>query len=325
MKYIDLHLHLDGSITVEIAKKLAKLQNINLPSTNDEELEKLVRVPSDCKNLIEFLKCFDLPLSLMQTKEALEEATYLVLEDMKKAGNIYVELRYAPQLHCLKGMSQEDAIIAVLNGLKRSQLKANIILCLMRGDGNENANLETVELAKKYLVSDGGVVAVDLAGAESIYPTSKYRDIFTLVKKYNIPFTIHSGESEGPEGVKLAIEYGASRIGHGVRIRENKEVMELVREKQIPLELCPTSNLQTCAVSSLDDYPLVKYLNYGIKVTINTDDPAIEGTFIENEYSLMRKYQKLTHNQEIELLSNSIDAAFTTEDVKNYLRKEIYR
>lgn len=323
MKYIDLHLHLDGSITVEIAKKLAKLQNIKLPTEDDKELEKLIRVPSDCKNLIEFLKCFDLPLSLMQTKEGLEEATYLVLEDMKKEGNIYVEIRYAPQLHLQKGMSQEDAVKAVLQGVKRSSLHANVILCLMRGDNNDKANLETIELAKKYLVKDGGVVAIDLAGAESIYPTKKYRDIFALANKYNIPFTIHSGESEGPEGVKLAIEYGASRIGHGVRIREDKSVMELVKTKQIPLELCPTSNIQTCAVKSFEDYPLESYLNYGIKVTLNTDDPAIEGTNISNEHSLMKKFQHLSNEQQLIIVNNSIDAAFTTDAVKQELRKQI--
>lgn len=323
MKYVDLHLHLDGAITVKIAKKLAKLTNTKLPGNNDKELAKYIHVPSDCKNLVEFLKCFELPLSLLQTKESLEEATYLVLEDMRKAGNTYVELRYAPQLHTQKDMSQEDAIKAVLKGLSRSKIKANIILCLMRGEGNEKENEETVELAKKYLVKDGGVVALDLAGAESIFPTSKYKDIFTKVKKYKIPFTIHSGESEGPEGVKLAIEYGASRIGHGVRIREDKEVVKLVKEKHIPLEMCPTSNIQTCAVKSLDDYPLLTYLSNDIKVTINTDDPAIEGTSIKKEHLFLKKHLGLTKSQQKEIVRNAIDVAFTTDEVKAKLKARI--
>lgn len=322
MKYIDLHLHLDGSITTEIAKKLAKLQNITLPTEDDAELTNLLMY-NVRGNLVEFLKRFELPLILLQTYEGLKEATYLILEDMKKAGNAYVELRYAPQLHTQKGMSQEDAVKAVLEGAKKSSLKANIILCLMRGEGNEDANLETVELAKKYLVEDGGVVAVDLAGAESLFPTSKYRDVFTLVKKYGIPFTIHSGESEGPEGVKLGIEYGASRIGHGVRIREDKSVVKLVKEKQIPLELCPTSNYLTQAVSSFEDYPIIKYMNEGIKVTLNTDDPAIEGTHIKEEFKILEKSIRLTKEQEIVILNNSVDAAFTSKKVKDWLRKEI--
>lgn len=323
MKYIDLHLHLDGAITVEIAKKLAKMQNITLPGSTDQELAKLIHVSPNCKNLVEFLQCFDLPLSLLQTKEALEEATYLVLEEMKKNNNIYVELRYAPQLHTQQKMNQEDAIKAVLRGLKRSSLKANIILCLMRGEDNDEANLETVELAKKYLVSDGGVVALDLAGAESLYPTQKYQQIFAKINANHIPFTIHTGESEGPSGVKLAVNLGANRIGHGVRIREDQEVLELIKEKRIPLELCPTSNIQTCAVSSYEDHPLVDYLHQGIKVTINTDDPAIENTTISNEFALVEKYHNLTNEEIKEILLNSIDAAFTTEEVKQKLRQEI--
>ena len=322
MKYIDLHLHLDGSITADIARKLAKLQNISLPTEDDEELTNMLMY-NVRGNLVEFLKRFDLPLKLLQTYDGLKEATYLILEDMKKAGNIYVELRYAPQLHTQKELTQEDAIKAVLAGINKSSLKANIILCLMRGEGNEEANLETIELAKKYLVKDGGVVAVDLAGAESIFPTAKYRDAFALVKKYDIPFTIHSGESEGPEGVKLAIEYGANRIGHGVRIREDEEVLKLVKERQIPLELCPTSNYLTQAVASFEDYPLKKYMEFGIKVTINTDDPAIEGTHIADEFKLLEKYIGLTKEDELVILNNSIDAAFTSFEVKDELRKLI--
>lgn len=322
MKYIDLHLHLDGSITADIARKLAKLQNISLPTEDDEELTNMLMY-NVRGNLVEFLKRFDLPLKLLQTYDGLKEATYLILEDMKKAGNIYVELRYAPQLHTQKELTQEDAIKAVLEGINKSSLKANIILCLMRGEGNEEANLETIELAKKYLVKDGGVVAVDLAGAESIFPTAKYRDAFALVKKYDIPFTIHSGESEGPEGVKLAIEYGANRIGHGVRIREDEEVLKLVKERQIPLELCPTSNYLTQAVASFEDYPLKKYMEFGIKVTINTDDPAIEGTHIADEFKLLEKYIGLTKEDELVILNNSIDAAFTSIEVKDELRKLI--
>ncbi|MBQ9404196.1 MAG: hypothetical protein IJU15_04355, partial [Synergistaceae bacterium] len=158
-KYIDIHLHLDGALTLDIAKKLADLQNIKLPASSDSELEKLLTVPEDCKSLNEFLERFALPLTLMQTPEGLRESVRLVLDNIKSQGVVYAEVRYAPQLHCDKGMTQEDAIKAALEGLKESSLKANLILCLMRGEGNDAANFETVELAKKYLVQDGGVVA----------------------------------------------------------------------------------------------------------------------------------------------------------------------
>ena len=131
--YIDLHAHLDGCITTEIARKLAALQQITLPAATDEELLSLLSVPDTCENLNDFLKCFDLPLSLLQTEEALEEAVYLILSEMKEDGVIYAELRFAPQLHTQKEMTQETAIHAALRGLKRAPIPGNLILCCMRG------------------------------------------------------------------------------------------------------------------------------------------------------------------------------------------------
>ena len=232
---------------MDIAKKLAALQNIKLPAENDEQLKKLLTVPDTCTSLNDFLKCFALPDALMMTQEGISEAVYLVAENIRQQGVIYAEIRFAPQNHTEKGMSQEEAVQAALEGLKRTELKANIILCCMRGEGNEEANYETLELTKKYLVEDGGVTGMDLAGAEALYPTSKYAALFAKAREYGIPFTIHAGEAAGAESVRCAIEYGASRIGHGVRIKEDDSVCELVKNKGIVLEMCPTSNRQTHA------------------------------------------------------------------------------
>ena len=322
-KYIDLHLHLDGAITTDIAKRLARLQNITLPAEDDEELGKLLTVPQDCTSLNNFLGCFALPDSLMMTREGISEAVYLVSENIRSQGVIYAEIRFAPQYHTEKGLSQEDVVKAALEGLRRTKLKANIILCCMRGEGNEAANYETLELAKKYLVTDGGVTGVDLAGAEALYPTSLYEKLFVRAREYGIPFTIHAGEADGAESVSCAIEYGASRIGHGVRINESKEVMELVRSKGIYLEMCPTSNRQTHAVENMKDYPFIDYLNSGIKVTLNTDDMAIEGTTLADEFRYMEKEFGLTGKQKEILLNNAVDAAFTSAAVKEKLKKEL--
>ena len=230
---------------------------------------------------------------------------------------------FAPQNHTEKGMSQEEAVQAALEGLKRTELKANIILCCMRGEGNEEANYETLELTKKYLVEDGGVTGMDLAGAEALYPTSKYAALFAKTREYGIPFTIHAGEADGAESVRCAIEYGASRIGHGVRIREDDSVCELVKNKGIVLEMCPTSNRQTHAVENMKDYPFIKYLNEGIKVTLNTDDMAIEGITLEEEYRYMENEFGLTSEQKKIILNNAVDAAFTSAVVKEELKKEL--
>ena len=323
-KYIDLHLHLDGAVTTDIAKKLAEIQGIELPVKDDAELTKLLTVPSDCTSLNDFLMCFDFPLSLMQTEDGLREAVHLVADNIKSQGVVYAEIRFAPQLHTEQGMTQEDAINAALAGLKETDLKANLILCLMRGEGNHEANVETVELAKKYLVEDGGVVAIDIAGAEALYPTADYRDLFEMAKDYKIPFTIHAGEADGAESVRLAIEYGASRIGHGVRSYESEEVMKLLIDNNITLEMCPTSNRQTCAVEDMSKYPFMDYYGRGIRVTLNTDDMGIEGTTLAEEFRYMEREFGLTPEQEKVILENSINAAFTSDSVKAELRKTIF-
>lgn len=321
-KFIDLHAHLDGSITLEIAKKLAEIQDIKLPVSNDDELDKLLTVSEGCTSLNEFLECFVLPCSLLQTKEGLSEAVYLVCENMKSQGVVYAEIRFAPQKHTDRGLTQEDAINAALEGLKKTDLKANLILCCMRGDDNEAENFETVELAKKYLVEDGGVVAIDIAGAEALFKTENFRALFEKACELGIPFTIHAGEADGAQSVRCAIEYGAKRIGHGVRMYEDEEVVRLVKENNIFLEMCPTSNSQTKAVENMDDYPFMKYLNDGIKVTLNTDDMAIEGTTIAKEFRYMEEKFGLTAEQEEIIFNNSIEAAFTTEEVKNELKSK---
>ncbi len=319
-KIIDLHMHLDGSVTVEIAKKLAELQGIVLPFPNDDELKRHLTVPGDCESLNDFLKCFSLPLSLMQTKEGISEAVYLISESIKRDGIIYAEIRFAPQLHTGGNLTQEDAVLAAMSGIERTDLKVNIILCLMRGKGNEALNEETLLLAKKYLTKDKGVVAIDLAGAEAVYPTEDYRYIFERARNLNIPFTIHAGEAAGPESVKLAIQYGAKRIGHGVRIYEDPEVVRLVKERGITLEMCPTSNRVTRAVDDMSKYPLMDYLRNGIKITLNTDDMGILGITLPDEFRYMRDKFGLSREDERVLLNNSIDAAFTTDEVKEELR-----
>lgn len=322
-KYIELHAHIDGAITVNIAKKLAKLQNVTLEAKNDEELCSMLTVSDNCESLNDFLKCFELPLKLLQTKEGLSEAVYLILEDMRKNNVIYAELRFAPQLHTQQGMTQKMAIEAALDGIKRALIPANLILCCMRGDGNEEQNDLTVELAHKYLVKDGGVVAVDLAGAESLYPNTSYKKLFKKVSEYGIPFTIHAGEADGAGSVMEAVNMGAARIGHGVRIAGNESVIEAVIKNNITLEMCPTSNRQTRAVQDMDDYPVMDFIKGGIKVTINTDDPAIEGTTLPQEFEYLKNSFGLTQKQVRLLCNNAIDAAFTSEQTKQKLRQII--
>ena len=320
---IELHCHLDGSITLDIAKKLAKLQGIKLPSENDEELEKLLSVPPTCESLTDFLKCFELPLSLLKSPEGLKEACKLILKKKAEEGLKYIELRFAPQLHCSDGFTQEDAVLSALEGIKSCDelynIHCNLILCCMRGEKTHDANMETVLLAGKYLVEDGGVVALDLAGAEALFKTRDYWVEFDKARKLGIPFTIHAGEADGWESVKCALDFGASRIGHGVRIDENPEVLKYVIDHRIPLEMCPNSNRQTKAVSDMKKYPFRKYLEEGVRVTVNTDDPAICRTTLNQEF----EYLSLKQDEKRRVLKNAVEAAFTSREVKDSLMKNL--
>jgi len=317
--FIDLHLHLDGAIDINIARKLAKINNISLPNS-DSELNELLTVSENCESLNDFLKCFELPLSLLQTKETISEAVFLVLNKLENEGLEYAEIRFAPQLHLLKDLTQEDTIKAAIDGIKKSKIKSNLILCLMRGNNNYNENKETVELAKKYLVDDGGVVAIDLAGAEGLFKTKEYKELFELANNYKIPFTIHAGEADDYTSVDSAISYGTKRIGHCLRAIENDFTIKALKENDIYLEMCPTSNRLTKAINDMTNYPLLKFINMGLKVTINTDDPAIENTTLLDEYNYLDKLFNINESIKKQFVLNAIDAAFTTTKIKNELK-----
>lgn len=318
--FIDLHLHLDGAITLPIAKRLAQLQNQTLSASSDEELAQLLSISKSCEDLNEYLKRFDLPISLLQTKESISEAVFLVSEQLRRENVIYAELRFAPQSFTAGGLTQREAVEAALEGLARTSFCGNLILCAMRGLGREAANVETLRLTKEYLVTHGGVVAFDIAGAEGLFPTSDYRELFALAVELDVPFTLHAGEAAGADSVRCAIEMGARRIGHGIRSFEDETLRELLQKRQIPLEVCPTSNRQTHAVADMRDYPLADLVRKGLCVTINTDNPAISGTTIAEEFAYAQTLG-VPFEQEQHMLLSAVDAAFTDEATKQRLRQ----
>ena len=317
---IDLHLHLDGAISIDSAKKLADLQNIDIPN-DDKELANLIQVADDCSDLNEFLERFAFPCSLLQTKEGIKMAVLNLANELKNAGVMYAEVRYAPQLLCEKGLSQDDVVLASIEAAKEAPIKINLILCCMRGTGNNEANMETARLALKYL--NQGVVAIDLAGAEALFPTTDYADIFAFARDSKLPITLHAGEADGPNSVRKALEFGAVRIGHGVRSLEDLELVNELKLKQIPLEICPTSNINTAIFSKIEDYPIRKLLDAGLFITINTDDPAIEATDIKCEYSKLINAFNFNKEEIKTFLTNAAKASFADDSLKEAMLKEI--
>ena len=312
---IDLHLHLDGSLSLSAVKRLAEMQNIELP--NDQKLQELLTVSEGCKNLGEYLTKFDFPLSLLQTKEAVSEAVYMLCKELADEGCIYAEIRFAPQLHLSKGLTQEQTVRAAIEGFERASLCGGLILCCMRGEDNHEPNLETVRVAERYL--GNGVLALDLAGNEAGYPNENFGDVFTAAREKGIPFTIHAGEADGADSVAEALKMGAKRIGHGVRSIEDTDTVKLLASKKIPLELCPTSNLNTAIFSDISEYPLRELIESGVTVTVNSDNRSVSNTTAAKEMQLLCDTFKLSEAEKKALLINSVNAAFCEESIKKQL------
>lgn len=324
---IDLHLHFDGSLLPRTVLELAREQGIRLPAEEPDELKLFLTAPEDCKSLNEYLEKFDLPLLVLQTKEAIRKGMYTLVSSLKEQGMLYAEIRFAPQLHTRKGLSQEQVVKAAVLGMQEAMagsfFKAKLILCCMRGADNREENLQTVRTAAAFL--GRGVAAADLAGAEALYPTADYEEVFALARELSLPFTIHAGEADGAESVEAAIRMGASRIGHGVRAGEDARLLEELRERRIPLEMCPSSNVQTKAVPSLLEHPILEFLRKGFIVTVNTDNMTVSDTTVEREFGLLREKLGMTQEEHRQLLLNATDAAFLTEEERWRLRDVLER
>lgn len=248
---IELHCHLDGSLSEEALKRIVRESDYDM-----EALVNSMRVKSGTASLSDYLSCFGAALPFLQSAENLKIAAYELIRQAAEENVVYIEVRFAPMYHRDKGLRQIDAVRAVLEGLEEAEkdfgTKSRLLLCMMRGKA-EPQNEETLSCAVQ--MRDYGVAGVDLAGNEAAYPPQMYRSLFQKAQDYQIPFTIHAGECGSVENVRVSVEMGASRIGHGVAIAENEEMKKLCRDRGIALEMCPVSNLQTGAVKRLEEYP----------------------------------------------------------------------
>lgn len=317
---IDLHLHLDGSLSLESVRDLARMQNIAVEQ-DDEKLLKMLQVGPDCKDLNEYLEKFAFPGSLLQKPEAITRSVENLRRELKEQGLIYAEIRFAPQLHTLQGLTQHQVVEAAVEGLKADGVKANLILCCMRGDRNREENLETIRLTAEFLGK--GVCAADLAGAEALFATATFEDVFALARELGIPYTIHAGEAVGPDSVYKALEFGAKRLGHGVRSMEDPALLKRLAQEGVTLELCPTSNLNTNIFNCMEEYPLVPLMEAGVRVTVNTDNTMVSGVSLRSEWEKVVKTFHLTGEQILALQKNAAEAAFADEEVKKWLLEQV--
>ncbi|MFE1751332.1 adenosine deaminase [Streptomyces anandii] len=296
-----LHDHLDGGLrpatVVELARDCGYAQ---LPDTDPDKLGLWFREAADSGSLERYLETFSHTVAVMQTRDALVRVARECAEDLAADGVVYAEVRYAPEQHLAGGLTLEEVVEAVNEGFRQGEraaleagrrIRIGALLTAMRHAARA---LEIAELANRY--RDLGVVGFDIAGAEAGYPPTRHLDAFEYLKRENNHFTIHAGEAFGLPSIWQALQWcGADRLGHGVRIIDDIEVREdgtvelgrlaaYVRDKRIPLELCPSSNLQTGAAASYADHPIGLLRRLHFRVTVNTDNRLMSHTSMSREF-----------------------------------------
>lgn len=326
MAKIDLHCHLDGCVELYTIRDLLsdcalgdnkKQELLNL---SDSDFMSLLQVSENCESLTQYLKCFDLPLLCLQNERGLYTAAYNLIKAAALENIKYIEVRFAPMLSVNDNLSCKDVIESVISGLKaagkENGVDSNVIVCAMRHHDLET-NINMVKTAREFYRE--GVCGVDLAGDESAFLTKLYRDVFEVAKKLDMNFTIHSGECGSVENVREAIEFGAKRIGHGIALRKDNALIKECRDKNIGIEMCPTSNLQTKAIDSVSDYPFNLFWENGLKVTVNTDNRVVSNTTMTKELKLIQN--KFCADEAIirQLYRNAIEVSFASDDVKHRL------
>ncbi|MSP26478.1 MAG: adenosine deaminase [Myxococcales bacterium] len=321
----DLHVHLDGSLRLESILDIAAEQRIELPAHEPEALRRAMNLGQNCGSLVEYLKAFDVTLRVMQTEEALYRTAYELAEDAAKEKVRYMEVRYAPMLHTRRGLKLTGVVEAVLAGLRAAResfgIEANLILCGIRNI-SPDSSLEMAELAVAY--KGRGVVGFDLAGAEYDHPAKHHRAAFQLVRDNNINCTIHAGEAYGPESIAQALHVcGAHRIGHGCRLREDGNLLHYVNDHRIPLEICPSSNVQTGAVKDLSRHPLKLYYDLGLRVTVNTDNRLVTDTTVSRELWLCHAKMGMPLADIKNVIFAGFKSAFLPFHVKQAMLREV--
>ncbi|MBE6165755.1 MAG: adenosine deaminase [Streptococcus gallolyticus] len=319
----ELHCHLDGSISLGVIRQLAEMANIAVPES-DDDLKQLVVAPANAESLMDYLKAFDFVRPLLQTKEALHLAAYDVARQAAQENVIYTEIRFAPELSMDGGLTASETVEAVLAGLKQAEeefdIVAKVLVCGMKQSPKEVTRdifNHVIELASQ------GLVGFDFAGNELDFPPAELADIITHAQELGLPLTFHAGECGCAHYIADSIALDIKRIGHSTAIYNQPELIQEFIEKGVTAELCLTSNLQTKAAKSLDEFPFLALKNAGAKITINTDNRTVSDTNLTKEYALFVKHFGVSVADFLAFNKNAIQASFTNEAQKAELLSKI--
>jgi len=343
---VSLHDHLDGGLRPATIIELAAEAGHTLPSTDPEKLRQWFRDSADSGSLVRYLETFDHTIAVMQTHDSLVRVAREFVEDLADDGVVYGEVRWAPEQHLTKGLSLDDAVEAVQEGLEAGMdivdaaggyIEVGQLITAMR---HADRGAEIAQLAVRH--RDNGVIGFDIAGAEEGFLPSRFTEAFTYLAENNFPATVHAGEAAGLDSIQDALVHGrALRLGHGVRIAEDihldvqeedghdvgtvtlGDLAQWVRDRQIPLELCPSSNLQTGAIAAfgttISEHPIDLLHQLGFFITVNTDNRLMSGVTLTGEFELLAETFGYDLNTVLELTLNAVDAAFLPMEAREQL------
>jgi adenosine deaminase len=317
-----LHDHLDGGLRPRTVIELAEQCGYReLPTTDPDELARWFTLGADRKSLELYLEGFRHTVAVMQTRDAIERVSYECVEDLAADGIVYAEVRMAPELLTDGGLTLDEVTEAMLAGFRRGMegrpITVGLIITAMRQAAR---SVEIAELAVRY--RDEGVVGFDIAGPEAGYPPTRHLDAFHLIARENFHFTIHAGEGFGLPSIWEALQWcGAERLGHGVRIVDDITVRPdgrvvlgrlaaYVRDRRIPLEMCPTSNVHTGAAPSIEEHPIDLLRKLRFRVTVNTDDRLMSGITLSSEFATLARTFGIGLDEMEWLTLNAMKSAF---------------
>jgi len=323
----ELHCHLDGSMRLDTMIDVAQAEGKMdiLPADSVDGLQAELRQVEESDTLEAYLAWFQYTVPLLQSEDVLRRAAYELAADNAAENVKYLEVRFSPILHTDEGLSLAEVTDAVIEGLRRAEndldITTSLVICGLRGR-NESTSMRLAELAVEY--HNDGIVAFDLAGGEAGNPPKGHLRAFYHARNNLLNLTIHAGEAWGPDSIRQALFYcGAHRIGHGISLRKDPTLMKYFADHRIPIETCPTSNVDTQAVPTLEAHPIETYVRADIPVTVNTDNRLFSRTSVTEE--LWKVYQRcnLEANHLREIALNGFRYAFLPYDQKQSLLRSV--
>jgi adenosine deaminase len=330
-----LHDHLDGGLRPDTIVELAEETGYGgLPTRDPGDLGAWMTRGADRKDLLLYLETFAHTVGVMQTRDALARVARECAEDLAADGVVYAEVRYAPEQHLERGLGLDDVVEAVQEGFRegseRNGIRIGTLLTAMRTAAR---SLEIADLAVRW--RDRGVVGFDIAGAEAGFPPTRHLDAFEHVRRESFHLTIHAGEAFGVPSIWEALQLcGAERLGHGVRIVDDIEigsngdarlgrVAHLVRDRRVPLELCPTSNVHSGAATSIEEHPIGMLMDLRFRVTVNTDNRLMSATSLSKEFLQLVDAFGIDWGQIRRLATNAMKSTFIPFDERLELLEQV--